>query len=338
MINNANDTNKNDTNKNDTKTGNIDNTILFYIYYPESSIESDAIIIEKQIEIALLSKLSQINIGLYNISENNSTISSIIDNITKNAKMRLTTRYRMEKKQIEDLNINVIYINNNNNLTNVLDVLLYETYYFPTKLEDKKNIKGKYSFVLLNDDYNMIYNKQNNIKIKTENKIVTTIKNELNPNIIFTKISFNENIAKLSSTYIRNIAITSNYEKFESMMMKLGYSKKNSDAILNVIRNSSDVMTIGDIFNKTTSMMTDLGSKLYTKINDTISNSNNANNANNINNLNGNGTVYAINGGNNKRKTSKRKTSKRKTSNQFKQKKIKTKTKRKTKKYNHHII
>jgi hypothetical protein len=280
-------------------------------------------------EIALLSKLSQINIGLYNISENNSTISSIIDNITKNAKMRLTTRYRMEKKQIEDLNINVIYINNN--LTKVLDVLLYETYYFPTKLEDKKNIKGKYSFVLLNDGYNMIYNKQNNIKIKTENKIVTTIKNELNPTIIFTKISFNENIAKLSSTYIRNIAITSNYEKFESMMMKLGYSKKNSDAILNVIRNSSDVMTMGDIFNKTTSMMADLGSKLYTKLNDTISNSNNANNANNIN---GNGTVYAINGGNNKRKTSKRKTS-----NQFKQKKQKkTKTKRKTKKYNHHII
>jgi hypothetical protein len=334
MINNA-----NDTNKNDTKTGNIDNTILFYIYYPESSIESDAIIIEKQMEIALLSKLSQINIGLYNISENNSTISSIIDNITKNAKMRLTTRYRMEKKQIEDLNINVIYINNN--LTNVLDVLLYETYYFPTKLEDKKNIKGKYSFVLLNDGYNMIYNKQNNIKIKTENKIVTTIKNELNPTIIFTKISFNENIAKLSSTYIRNIAITSNYEKFESMMMKLGYSKKNSDAILNVIRNSSDVMTMGDIFNKTTSMMADLGSKLYTKLNDTISNSNNANNANNINNLNGNGTVYAINGGNNKLKTSKRKTSKRKTSNQFKQKKqkkTKTKRKRKTKKYNHHII
>jgi len=324
MINNT-----NETNKNDTKTGNIDNTILFYIYYPESSIESDAIIIEKQMEIALLSKLSQINIGLYNISENNSTISSIIDNITKNAKMRLTTRYRMEKKQIEDLNINVIYINNN--LTKVLDVLLYETYYFPTKLEDKKNIKGKYSFVLLNDGYNMIYNKQNNIKIKTENKIVTTIKNELNPTIIFTKISFNENIAKLSSTYIRNIAITSNYEKFESMMMKLGYSKKNSDAILNVIRNSSDVMTMGDIFNKTTSMMADLGSKLYTKLNDTISNSNNANNANNIN---GNGTVYAINGGNNKRKTSKRKTS-----NQFKQKKQKkTKTKRKTKKYNHHII
>jgi len=326
MINNA-----NDTNKNDTKTGNIDNTILFYIYYPESSIESDAIIIEKQMEIALLSKLSQINIGLYNISENNSTISSIIDNITKNAKMRLTTRYRMEKKQIEDLNINVIYINNN--LTNVLDVLLYETYYFPRKLEDKKNIKGKYSFVLLNDGYNMIYNKENNIKIKTENKIVTTIKNELNPTIIFTKISFNENIAKLSSTYIRNIAITSNYEKFESMMMKLGYSKKNSDAVLNVIRNSSNVMTMGDIFNKTTSMMADLGSKLYTKLNDTISNSNNANNANNIN---GNGTVYAINGGNNKRKTSKRKTS-----NQFKQKKqkkTKTKRKRKTKKYNHHII
>jgi hypothetical protein len=285
-------------------------------------------------EIALLSKLSQINIGLYNISENNSTISSIIDNITKNAKMRLTTRYRMEKKQIEDLNINVIYINNN--LTNVLDVLLYETYYFPRKLEDKKNIKGKYSFVLLNDGYNMIYNKENNIKIKTENKIVTTIKNELNPTIIFTKISFNENIAKLSSTYIRNIAITSNYEKFESMMMKLGYSKKNSDAVLNVIRNSSNVMTMGDIFNKTTSMMADIGSKLYSKLNDTINNSNNANNTNNTNNLNGNGTVYAINGGNNKRKTSKRKTSKHKTSNQFKQKK--TKRKRKTKKYNHDII
>jgi len=181
----------------------------------------------------------------------------------------------------------------------------------------------------LNDGYNMIYNKENNIKIKTENKIVTTIKNELNPTIIFTKISFNENIAKLSSTYIRNIAITSNYEKFESMMMKLGYSKKNSDAVLNVIRNSSNVMTMGDIFNKTTSMMADIGSKLYSKLNDTINNSNNANNTNNTNNLNGNGTVYAINGGNNKRKTSKRKTS-----NQFKQKK----RKRKTKKYNHHII
>lgn len=319
MINNA-----NDTNKNDTKTGNIDNTILFYIYYPESSIESDAIIIEKQMEIALLSKLSQINIGLYNISENNSTISSIIDNITKNAKMRLTTRYRMEKKQIEDLNINVIYINNN--LTNVLDVLLYETYYFPTKLEDKKNIKGKYSFVLLNDGYNMIYNKQNNIKIKTENKIVTTIKNELNPNIIFTKISFNENVERLSSTYIRNIAITNNYDKFNDMMMKLGYSKKNSDAVLNVIKNSSNVMTMSDIFNKTTSMMSDIGSKLYSKLNDTISNSSTTNSTNN---LNGKGTVYAINGGNKKRKRTKRKRTKH-----LKHKKIK----KKTKKYNHTII
>jgi hypothetical protein len=79
-------------------------------------------------------------------------------------------------------------------LTSVLDVLLYETYYFPKKQEEKKNIKGKYSFVLLKDDYDMIDAKQNN----TENKIITSIKNMLNPNIIFTEISFNENVEKLS--------------------------------------------------------------------------------------------------------------------------------------------
>jgi hypothetical protein len=118
------------------------------------------------------------------------------------------------------------------------------------------------------------------------------------------------------------------------MMMKLGYSKKNSDKILNVIRNSSNVMTMGDIFNKTTSIMSDLGSKLYSKINDTISDSNSANIPNNnTNNLNGYGPVYAINGGNNKRKRSKHKRSKHKRSKhkrskQLKHKKIKRKTKK----------
>jgi hypothetical protein len=228
----------------------------------------------------------------------------------------------MEKKHIDDLHVNLIYFNENN-LTSVLDVLLYETYYFPKKQEDKKNIKGKYSFVFLNDGYGEIYNKQDDPITKIENKIITTIKNVLNPNIIFTKISFNENVEKLSSTYIRNIAITSNYDKFDDMMMKLGYSKKNSDAVLNVIRNSSNVMTMGDIFNKTTSMMSDFGSKIYSKLNDTIST---ANSPNNTNNLNGNVAVsYAINGGNNKHKRSKRKTTKRKTTKQIKHKKRKTK-------------
>ena len=309
--------NNNETKTYDTQPGNIDNTILFYIYYTESSIENNDMNIEKQMEIAILSNLKQINIGLYNISKTNNKIASVIDNVTKNAKSRLAIRYRMEKKHIDDLHVNLIYFNDNN-LTSVLDVLLYETYYFPKKQEEKKNIKGKYSFVLLNDDYNIIAAKQNN----TENKIITTIKNMLNPNIIFTEISFNENVKKLSSTYIRNIAISSNYDKFDDMMMKLGYSKKNSDKILNVIRNSSNVMTMGDIFNKTTSIMSDLGSKLYSKINDTISDSNSANIPNNnTNNLNGNGTVYAIiNGGNNKRKRSKHKRSK-----QHKRKKRKTK-------------
>jgi hypothetical protein len=269
--------------------------------------------IEKQMEIAILSNLKQINIGLYNISETDNKMAFVIDNITKNAKARLAIRYRMEKKHIDDLHVNVIYFNDND-LTRVLNKLLYETYYFPKKQEDKKNIKGKYSFVLLNDDYDITNN------TKTEDKIITIIKNVLNPNIIFTEISFNENVEKLSSTYIRNIAITSNYDKFDDMMMKLGYSKKNSDKILNVIRNSSNVMTMGDIFNKTTSMMSDIGSKLYSKVNDAISNSDSTNNTNNsinnANNLNVNGQVsYAINGGNNKRKTSKRKTSKRKRSN-----------------------
>jgi len=324
--------NNNESKTNVTQPGNIDNTILFYIYYTNSSIENNSMNIEKQMEIAVLSNLKQINIGLYNISKNDNKIAVVIDNITKNAKARLVTRYRMEKKHIEDLYVNLIYFNDTN-LTKVLDVLLYETYYFPKKQEAKKNIKGKYSFILLNDDYDIIDTKQNNIKTETENKIITTIKTNLNPNIIFTEISFNENVERLSSTYIRNIAISSNYDKFDDMMMKLGYSKKNSDKILNVIRNSSNIMTMGDIFNKTTSIMSDLGSKLYSKINDTISDSNTANSANNNTiNLNGNGTVYAINGGTNKRKRSKRKTSKHKTSKQLKHKKIKRKTKTKTKK------
>lgn len=294
--------------------GNIDNTILFYIYYTQSSIENNDMNIEKQMEIAILSNLKQINIGLYNISETDNKIASVIDNITKNAKARLAIRYKMEKKHIDDLYINLIYFNNND-LTRVLNKLLYETYYFPKKQENKKNIKGKYSFVLLNDGYDVIdSNKQNNTTI--ENKIITTIKNNLNPNIIFTEISFNENVEELSSTYIRNIAITSNYEKFDDMMMKLGYNKKNSDKILNVIRNSSNVITVSDIFNKTTSIMSDIGSKLYSKVNDAISNSESTNNTNTANNniLNGNGKVsYAINGGYKKRKTNKRKTNKRKT-------------------------
>jgi hypothetical protein len=315
-------------NNNETQTGNIDNTILFYIYYTQSSIENNGMNIEKQMEIAILSNLKQINIGLYNISETDNKIASVIDNITKNAKARLTKRYAMEKKHIDDLYINLIYFNDND-LTRVLNELLYETYYFPKKQEDKKNIKGKYTFVLLNDDYDITNNKQNNLDTTIQNKIITTIKNTLNPNIIFTEISFNENVEKLSSTYIRNIAITSNYDKFDDMMMKLGYNKKNSDKILNVIKNSSNVMTMGDILNKTTSIMSDLGSTLYSKINDAISNSNSANIPNNnTNNLNGYGPVYAINGGNNKRKRSKHKRSKQKTSKQLKHKKIKRKTKK----------
>jgi len=314
--------------------GNIDNTILFYIYYTQSSIENNDMNIEKQMEIAILSNLKQINIGLYNISETDNKIASVIDNITKNAKARLTIRYKMEKKHIDDLYINLIYFNDND-LTRVLNKLLYETYYFPKKQEDKKTIKGKYSFVLLKDDYAVIdSNKHNNTTI--ENKIITTIKNNLNKNIIFTEISFNENVEKLSSTYIRNIAITSNYEKFDDMMMKLGYNKKNSEKILNVIRNSSNVMTMGDIFNKTTSMMSDIGSKLYSKVNDVISNSESTNNINTTNNniINGNGKVYyAINGGYKKRKTAKRKTAKQKTSKQktakqLKHKKIRRKSKK----------
>lgn len=297
------------TNDNITKaeTGIIDNTILFYIYYPQSSIGNYAIIIEKQIEIALLSNLKQINIGLYNISKNDNQVSSNINNIIKNAKDRLVSRYKMEKKHIEDLSVNLIYFDDNN-FTTTLKVLLYTTYVFPEKQEDKKNIKGKYSFVILNDVYYANKNSREN-----EDKIIQTIKNNLNPNIIFTEISFNENVEKLSSTYIRNIAITSNYEKFDNMMMKLGYNKKNSDEILNVIRNSSNVMTVSDIFKKTTSMMSDLGANLTSKFSDMVNNSNNTNN-NNANNLNGNGKVsYAIYGGYKKRKTTKRKTTKRKT-------------------------
>ena len=296
--------NKRETNT-DTNSGIIDNTILFYVYYPESSIGSDASIIEKQMEIAVLSNLKQINIGLYNISENDSKVTPIINNIIKNAKQRLSSRYKMEKKHIEDLFVNLIYFNDNN-LTNILEVLLYTTYFFPQKQEDKKDIKGKYSFVFLKDGYD---NKEPTIK--TEDKIIQTIKNNLNPNIIFTKISFNENAKKLSSTYIRNIAISSNYDKFDSMMMKLGYNKKNSDEILNVIRNSSNVMTVGDIFKKTTSMISDLGANLTSKFSDMVNNSDTADNnintnENNANNINGNGRVsYAINGGYKKRKTRK---------------------------------
>ena len=93
---------------------------------------------------------------------------------------------------------------------------------------------------------------------------------------------------------------------------------------------------MGDIFNKTTSMMSDIGSKLYSKVNDAISNSETANNTNTTNNniVNGNGKIYyAINGGykkrkTNKRKTNKRKTNKRKTAKQLKHKKIRRKSKK----------
>lgn len=324
--------NTNDNNT-ETKTGIIDNTILFYVYYPQSSIGSDASIIEKQMEIAVLSNLKQINIGLYNISENDSKVTPIINNIIKNAKDRLASRYKMEEKHIKELSVNLIYFNNDN-FTTALQVLLYSTYFFPEKQEDKKNIKGKYSFVFLKDGYD---NKQPTIK--NEEKIIQTIKNNLNPNIIFTKISFNENVEKLSSTYIRNIAITSNYEKFDNMMMKIGYNKKNSDEILNVIRNSSNVMTVGDIFNKTTSMMSSLGANITSIFSDTMNNKDNsvtnidtnANNVNNVNNINGNGRVsYAINGGYKKRKTRRQ----RKTRKQTKpRKQTRTNKKRKTSKY-----
>lgn len=322
--------NTNDNNK-ETKTGIIDNTILFYVYYPQSSIGSDASIIEKQMEIAVLSNLKQINIGLYNISENDGKVTPIINNIIKNAKDRLISRYKMEEKHIKELSVNLIYFNNDN-FTTALQVLLYSTYFFPEKQEEKKNIKGKYSFVFLKDGYD---NKQPTIK--NEDKIIQTIKNNLNPNIIFTKISFNENVEKLSSTYIRNIAITSNYEKFDNMMMKIGYNKKNSDEILNVIRNSSNVMTVGDIFNKTTSMMSSLGANITSIFSDTMNNKDNTvnnignANANNVNNINGNGRVsYAINGGYKKRKTRKQ-TKRRKQSKPRKQTRINKK--RKTRKY-----
>jgi hypothetical protein len=222
-------------------------------------------------------------------------------------------------------------------LTRALNKLLYETYYFPKKQEDKKNIKGKYSFVLLKDDYDVNdvidSNKQNNNTIK--NKIITTIKNNLNKNIIFTEISFNENVEKLSSTYIRNIAITSNYEKFDDMMMKLGYNKKNSEKILNIIRNSSNVITMGDIFNKTTSMLSNLGANLTSKFTDMVNNKdnlvNNINiNENNANNINGNGRVsYAVYGGYKKRKTRKQNKSRKQTKTR-KQNKTKNKIKNKT--------
>lgn len=301
-----------------THIGNIDNTIIFYIYYPESSsIGCDAIIIEKQMEIALLSNLKQINIGLYNISKNDTKSISVIDNMITNAKTRLTQRYIMEKTHIENLYVNLIHFNYNNFKT-ILDDLLYKTYFFPKKQENKKNIKGKYSFVLLNDGYDVIdNNKQNNPSTTNENKIIQTIKNNLNPNVIFTKISFNENVEKLSSTYIRNSAVTNNYEKFDNMMMKLGYSKKNTDAILNVIQKSSNVMTMSDIVENTASMMKDFGVNITSKLTDMMNNSNSTNKTNNTNNniINANGKVsYAIYGGYKKRKTSKRKTSKRKTS------------------------
>ena len=309
--------NGNEAKIDDTKTGIIDNTILFYVYYPESSIGSDAIIIEKQMEIAVLSNLKQINIGLYNISNKDDKNVSIINNIIKNAKKRLASRYKMEKTHIEDLYVNLIYFNDDN-FTTELNELLYTTYFFPEKEEDKKNIKGKYSFVLLTDGYDA------NPNIKNEDKTIKTIKTNLNPNIIFTKIAFNENVEKLSSTYIRNIAISSQYEKFDKMMMKIGYNKKNSDEILNVIRNSSNVMTVSDIFNKTTSMISDLGANLTSKFSNMVNNSGNTdNNVNNAYNINGNGKVsYAVYGGYKKRKTTKRKTSKRLKNKKRKTKKI----------------
>jgi hypothetical protein len=308
------------------KIGNVDNTILFYIYYSKSSIGSDALIIEKQMEIALLSNLKQINIGLYNILTNNINEINIINNIINNAKQRLILRFKMEKKNIEDLFINLIYFNNNN-FTSVLNKLLYETYFFPEKEESKKNIKGRYSFVFLNDGYYASYDKTNISIVKNENYLIQTIKSNLNPNIIFTKISFNENVEKLSSTYIRNIAITNNYDKFDSMMMKLGYSKKNSNEILNVIRNSSNVMTMGDIFNKTTSMISTLGANLSSRFSDMVNtnNTNNTMNTNTANYANNKRNVsYATYGGFNKHKTKKNNIKKRnKTLSKNKIKKLK---------------
>ena len=320
--NNTNNTNINNQQNAGANNGNIENTIIFYVYYPEVSIGCDAIIIEKQMEIAILSNLKQINIGLYNISKNDTKTISVIDSMIANAKTRLTQRYIMEKTHIENLYVNLIHFNDNDFKT-MLDVLLYDTYFFPKKQENKKDIKGNYSFVLLNDGYdgdNVVdNNKQNNPNTKHENKIIQTIKHNLNPNIIFTKISFNENVKKISSTYIRNIAVTNNYEKFDTMMMKLGYNKKNTDEILNVIQKSSNVMTMGDIVKNTTSMMKDFGVNITSKLTDMINNSNNTNNK--VVNGYGNGKVsYAIYGGYKKRKTTKRKTTKRKTLKRKKQK------------------
>ena len=123
--------------------GNADNTILLYIYYSNSSISNDVMIIEKLIEIAILANLKQVNIGLYNISNNDDTIVKIINNIINNTKQRLILRYKIEKKHIINLHVNLIYFNDNN-LTDAINKLLYETYYFPEKTENVKNIKGKY--------------------------------------------------------------------------------------------------------------------------------------------------------------------------------------------------
>jgi len=324
--------NNNNIKTDDIKTGNIDNTILFYIYYPNSSIESNAIIIEKQIEIALLSNLKQINIGLFDISKNSDETTSIINKIIKHAKERLSLRYKMEKKHIADLYVNLIYFNEGN-LINTLDTLLYTTYFFPEKQENKKNIKDKYSFVLLNDGYNLIDNKENTNDKKKEDKIIQNIKNNLNPNIIFSKISFNENVEKLSSTYIRNIAISSNntHQKFDDMMMKLGYNKKNSDEILNVIRNSSNLMTMGDIFNKTKSMISNLGANFSSKVTDVVNNATALNYVNNFNRSGNNNVYYAINGGKTKHKNKRKTKNKRKNKKQTKKQKNKQKTNEKTK-------
>jgi hypothetical protein len=96
------------------------------------------------------------------------------------------------------------------------------------------------------------------------------------------------------------------------MMMKLGYNKKNSDEILNIIRNSSNVISLGDIFNKTTSMVTDLGTQLTSKFNDMMNNTNT-----NLDNTNTstNGKISYVNVGGYKRRIKKHKKPHNKTKN-----------------------
>jgi len=115
------------------------------------------------------------------------------------------------------------------------------------------------------------------------------------------------------------------------MMMKLGYNKKNSDEILNVIRNSSNLMTMGDIFNKTKSMISNLGANFSSKVTDVVNNATALNYVNNFNRSGNNNVYYAINGGKTKHKNKRKTKNKRKNKKQTKKQKNKQKTNEKTK-------